>query len=228
LDIGGAETGQKINTKRRHAVDDKLTAAVSNLEETNALAIVKDRLDHGQDPASIFRACQEGMVEVGKRYENCEYYISDLLLAGAIFKEAAFMLTPRMKASESLSGGKVVIGTVKGDIHDIGKDIVVTMLKAANYEVYDLGVDVPSQRFIDVLKETKAPVVGLSALLTTAFDSMKETVSALNAAGLRSRVKVMIGGGPVTEETVSYTGADARGRDAQAAVTLCNRWIKEG
>ena len=131
-----------------------------------------------------------------------------------------------MKPTESLPRGKVVIGTVEGDIHDIGKDIVVTMLKAANYDVHDLGVDVPPQRFVDALKETGAPVVGLSALLTTAFDSMKETVSALNAAGLRSRVKVMIGGGPVMEDTVNYTGADARGRDAQAAVTLCNQWIK--
>jgi methanogenic corrinoid protein MtbC1 len=207
-------------------MDDKLTAAIANLEEPNVLAMVKDRLDGGQDPASIFKACQEGMVQVGKRYESCEYYISDLMLAGAIFKQVAATLSPMLKPLDSLPRGKVVIGTVKGDIHDIGKDIVVTMLKSANYEVYDLGVDVSPQRFVDVLKETGAPVVGLSALLTTAFDSMKETVSALNAAGLRSLVKVMIGGGPVMEETVNYTGADARGRDAQAAVTLCNQWIK--
>ena len=209
-------------------MDDKLIAAIADLDEPNVLAMVMNRLEGGQDPASIFRACQEGMVQVGKRYENCQYYISDLMLAGAIFKQAATLLIPKLKPSESIPRGKVVIGTVEGDIHDIGKDIVVMMLKAANYDVHDLGVDVPPRRFVDVLKETGAPVVGLSALLTTAFDSMKQTVSALNAAGLRSRVRVMIGGGPVTEETVNYTGADARGRDAQAAVTLCNQWVKEG
>ena len=209
-------------------MDDKLIAAIADLDEPNVLAMVMNRLEGGQDPASIFRACQEGMVQVGKRYENCQYYISDLMLAGAIFKQAATLLIPKLKPSESIPRGKVVIGTVEGDIHDIGKDIVVMMLKAANYDVHDLGVDVPPRRFVDVLKETGAPVVGLSALLTTAFDSMKQTVSALNAAGFRSRVRVMIGGGPVTEETVNYTGADARGRDAQAAVTLCNQWVKEG
>ena len=125
------------------------------------------------------------------------------------------------------SRGKVVIGTVKGDIHDIGKDIVVSLLKAANYDVRDLGVDVPPQKVVDTVKETGATVVGLSGLLTIAFDSMKETVAALATAGLRSKVKVMIGGGFVSETVQHYAGADAWGTDAQAAVSLCNQWIKE-
>jgi 5-methyltetrahydrofolate--homocysteine methyltransferase len=120
----------------------------------------------------------------------------------------------------------VVVGTVKGDIHDIGKDLVVGMLKAANYDVYDLGVDVPPEKFIEVINETAAPVVGLSALITTAFESMKDTVDAIKEAGIRSLVKIMIGGGPVNQEVVEYSGADDWGADAQEAVTLCNRFME--
>jgi len=207
-------------------MDDKLTDALANLEENAVLALVKERLESNQDPLAILRACQEGMLQVGKRYEACEYFVSDLMLAGEIFKQVADVLSPKLKGVAARPRGKVVIGTVKGDIHDIGKNLVVTLLRAANYEVYDLGVDVPPRRFVEVLKETGAPVVGLSALLTVAFDGMKETLAALDGAGLRRQVKVMIGGGTITQETVAYIGADAMGRDAQAAVTLCNQWIK--
>jgi methanogenic corrinoid protein MtbC1 len=118
----------------------------------------------------------------------------------------------------------VVVGTVKGDIHDIGKDLVVSMLKAANYEVIDLGVDVPPAKFVEAVQASQARIVGLSGLLTVSFDSMKSTVAALETAGLRSGVKVMIGGGPVTEQVRAYVGADALGADAQVAVALCNQW----
>jgi len=207
-------------------MEDQLTVALANLEESNVLAQVNERLKAGHDPLAILKACQEGMIRVGKRYETCEYFISDLMMAGEIFRQVADLLTPKIKRSDAPSRGKVVIGTAKGDIHDIGKNLVVALLKAANYEVYDLGVDVPPERFVEVLKESGAPVLGLSALLTIAFDTMKQTVAALDTAGIRKQVKVMIGGGPTTEETVAYTGADAMGRDAQSAVTLCNQWIR--
>jgi methanogenic corrinoid protein MtbC1 len=135
------------------------------------------------------------------------------------------MVKPKLTTTgESKKLGKIVFGTVAGDIHDIGKDIVVFMLDVSGFEVHDLGVDVPVQKFVDKIKETGAPIVGLSGFLTLAFDSMKETVEAMKAAGLRNRVKVMIGGGQITEEVKSYTGADAYGKDAMAGVTLAKKW----
>jgi methanogenic corrinoid protein MtbC1 len=166
------------------------------------------------------------MVLVGKRFEENTYFISDLMMAGELFKQAGEILGTKMDLSGDASREKVVVGTVKGDIHDIGKDLVVGMLKAANYDVYDLGVDVPPEKFIEVLKETGALVLGLSALITTAFESMKDTVDAIKEAGIRSQVKIMIGGGPVNQEVVAYSGADDWGADAQEAVTLCNRFME--
>ncbi len=206
-------------------MSDPLATALSDLEEESVLKMTKDRLDAGEDPLAIMKSCHEGMVLVGKRYEESEYYVSELIMAGEIFKEAMTVLDPHLKADAGGTRGKVVAGTVKGDIHDIGKDIVVTLLKAANYDVLDLGVDVPPQKFVEAVKNSGATVVGLSGLLTISFETMKETVSALEAAGLRPRVKVMVGGGPVNEMVRAYVGADAFGADAQSAVTLCNQWI---
>jgi methanogenic corrinoid protein MtbC1 len=208
-------------------MSDQLTTAMADLEEGTVLKLVQQRLDAGDNPLAILTSCREGMTLVGKRFEACEYYVSELVMAGEIFKQATALLSSRLKSDAIGQRGKVVIGTVKGDIHDIGKDIVVNLLKAANYDVRDLGVDVPPQKVVDAVKETGATVVGLSGLLTIAFDSMKETVNALAAAGLRPKVKVMIGGGSITETVQRYTGADAWGTDAQIAVSLCNQWIKE-
>ena len=199
---------------------------LANLEEEAFLNLLQEELDGGADPVAILEDCRAGMVLVGKRFEEDTYFISDLMMAGELFKQATNLLGPKMQLSGDASRGKVVVGTVKGDIHDIGKDLVVGMLKAANYDVHDLGVDVPPENFIDVLKETKARVLGLSALLTTAFESMKDTVDAIKEAGIRSEVKIMIGGGPVNQEVVEYSGADDWGADAQEAVTLCNRFMK--
>lgn len=198
---------------------------LADLEEEAFLNLVRQELDAGADPMTILEDCRAGMVLVGKRFEENTYFISDLMMAGELFKQATKMLGPEMLLSDA-SHGKVVVGTVKGDIHDIGKDLVVGMLKAANYDVYDLGVDVPPDKFIEVLKETGAPVLGLSALITTAFESMKDTVDAIREAGIRSQVKIMIGGGPVNQEVVKYSGADDWGADAQKAVSLCNRFIE--
>jgi methanogenic corrinoid protein MtbC1 len=206
---------------------DQLATTMADLEEAMVLKLVQQRLDTGEDPMMILTSCREGMVLVGKRFEAGEYWVSDLMMAGEIFKQVSGLLSSRLKTDAIGKLGKVVIGTVKGDIHDIGKDIVVSLLNAANYDVRDLGVDVPPQKVIDVVKETGATIVGLSGLLTVAFDSMKETVAALAAAGLRPKVKVMIGGGSVSEKVQHYTGADAWGTNAQSAVSLCNQWIKE-
>ncbi len=199
---------------------------LADLEEEAFLGLVRQELEAGVDPLTILESCRKGMVLVGKRFEENIYFISDLMMAGEMFKQATNILAPKMKLSGEANRGKVVMGTVKGDIHDIGKDLVVGLLKAANYEVYDLGVDVAPERFVEVLKETKAPVLGLSALITTAFESMKDTVDALKEAGIRSQVKIMIGGGPINQDVVIYSGADDWGADAQEAVTLCNRFME--
>ena len=204
-------------------MSDQLKQALSDLEEETALKLVQERLDAGDDPLSIIAACREGMADVGKRYEANEYYVSELIMAGEVFKQAMAKISTKFQTDSGPKRGSVVIGTVKGDIHEIGKDIVVSLLQAGNYNVIDLGVDTPPEKFVEAVKESGATVVGLSGLLTVSFDAMKETVAALKNAGLP--VKVMVGGGPVTEQVRAYVGADALGADAQAAVSLCDQWI---
>ena len=206
-------------------MDEQLKQSLSDLDEGTVLRLVQQRLDAGDDPLSILAACREGMAQVGKRYESGEYFVSDLIMAGEIFKEARALVGARFKTDGGPKRGKVVIGTVQGDIHDIGKDIVVSLLSAGNYDVMDLGVDVPPVRFVEAARQSGATVVGLSGLLTISYDAMKATVAALEAASLRPRVRVMIGGGTVTEQVRTLVGADAMGKDAQAAVTLCDKWI---
>jgi len=202
-----------------------LTELIADLEETATVAAVRRQMQEGRDALAILKDCQAGMVKVGEKFEKGQFFISDLMMSGEIFKQVGEILAPGMKGSAGPPKGKVIIGTVAGDIHDIGKDLVVMMLRSANYEVTDLGVDVPADRFVEAVKQTGATVVGLSCLLTTAFDSMKATIKALNESGLRSKVKVMLGGGPVDKKACEYAGADAWGTDANAAITLCKEWI---
>ena len=203
----------------------ELVKNVSDLKEEEVLNQVRRDLDAGTDPMAILDECRDGIVLVGEKYENGEYFISDLMMAGEIFKQVSKILGPAFKTAGAPTKEVVVIGTVKGDIHDIGKNLVVGMLQAANYGVKDLGVDVPPQRFVEAVQETGAKVLALSGLLTLAYESMKETVSALDSAGLRPMVKVMIGGGPITENVCKYSGADGWGTNPQAAVKYCNEWI---
>jgi len=206
-----------------------LVSALADLKEKEALKIVEDRLNAKEDPLKILDDARRAMEIVGKRFADSEYFIPDLVYAGEILKAITEKVKPKLtKAAETKRLGKVVFGTVAGDIHDIGKDIVVFMLDVNGFEVHDLGVDVPAQKFVDKIKESGAPVVGLSGFLTLAFDSMKQTVDAMKAAGLRDKVKVMIGGGQITEEVRKYTGADAYGKDAMAGVALAKKWIGAG
>ncbi|MBN1315277.1 MAG: cobalamin-dependent protein [Anaerolineales bacterium] len=198
---------------------------LADLEEDAVITLVKEKIDQGADPLLIFDACRRGMILVGEKYECKEYFISDLMMAAEIFKQISIMLEPMLAGKTSETRGAVVIGTVQGDIHDIGKNLVVGMLRAAGFNVHDLGVDVPPEKFIAALRETGASVLALSGLLTIAFDSMKATVEAVNQAGLNG-VKVVIGGGPVTEDVKKYTGADAWGASAQAAVNQAAQWME--
>ncbi len=205
---------------------EKLAQKLAELDEEGVLALVGSELDGGTDPLEIFDACRDGMVLVGERYEQGDYFVSELMMAAAIFKEVTGTLEPALAGRTAETRGSVVVGTVQGDIHDIGKDLVVGMLQAAGFEVHDLGVDVPPAAFVEKVAETGATVVGLSGLMTTSFDPMKATVAALQDAGLRPGTKVMIGGGPVTEQVQTYTGADGWGNNAQTAVKLANQWME--
>ncbi len=206
----------------------ELAKLLSDLKEPEALAFVEKALGKGVDPMDLLGQAKEGMKIVGQRFADEKYFIPDLVFSGEILKRIVKLLEPHLKAKKGKEAerlGKVIIGTVEGDIHDIGKDLVVFMLDVSGFEVFDLGIDVPAQKFVDTIKETGSNVVGLSGFLTLAFDSMKETVDAIKGAGLRDQVKIMIGGGQIDAEVESYTGADAYGRDAMDAVKLAKAWI---
>lgn len=204
-----------------------LVKAIVDLREEEALRITQERLAAGEDPLNILQDSRNAMEIVGKRFEDKEYFIPDLVYSGEILREIAEIVTPKLeKTVQTERLGKVIIGTVAGDIHDIGKNIVTFMLDINGFEVYDLGVDVPAQNFVDKIEETKAGVVGLSGFLTLAYDSMKETINIIESAGLRDKVKIMIGGGQINDEIRKYTGADAYRPDAGGAVSLAKEWTR--
>jgi len=206
----------------------KLVQALADMREEDAVARAHELLDGGAEPIAVLDGCREAMKIVGRRFENGQYFIPELILAGEMVTQISNLAKARMTADPGAKVkrlGKVVIGTVAGDIHDIGKNIVVFMLDVDGFEVYDLGVDVSPQAFVSKITEVKPDVVGLSGFLTLAFDAMKETVEAIEAAGLRDSVKIMIGGGAVDEQVKAYTGADAYGPDAMAAVSLAREWV---
>lgn len=203
----------------------ELVNLLSDLKEQEAIAFVEKALGEGVDPMGLLGDANEGMKIVGQRYASEKYFIPDLVFSGEILKRIVKMLEPHLKTGEeSKRLGKVIIGTVAGDIHDIGKDLVVFMLDVNGFEVIDLGIDVPAQKFVDTIKETGSKVVGLSGFLTLAYDSMKETVDAIKEAGLRDKVKIIIGGGQIDEQIKDYTGTDAYGRNAMEAVNIANQW----
>ncbi len=203
----------------------ELIEAITEMREEDAVAIARRLLDAGVDPLEVLDACREAMAIIGRRFETGESFIPELILAGEILSQISAVVKPRMQQSaESHKLGKVVLGTVQGDIHDIAKDIVGFMLDINGFEVTDLGVDVAPEKFVAAVKETGAKIVGLSGFLTLAFDPMKYTVQALKNAGLAD-VRIMIGGGQIDENIRQYTGADAYGKDAMAAVAIAKSWI---
>jgi len=204
----------------------ELTKALVDLQEEKAIKLTNQMLESGTDPNAILVEARDGMELVGKRFGEGEYFLPELIFSAEIFKEITEIIKPKMQTEVKQEKiGKIIVGTVAGDIHDIGKDIVVFMLDISGYEVYDLGVDVPAAKFVEKIQETGAPVVALSGFLTLAFDAMKDTVEAISAAGLRDKVKIMIGGGQIDEEIRKHAGADAYGRDAMAGVALAREWI---
>jgi methanogenic corrinoid protein MtbC1 len=202
----------------------ELINAITEMREEDALAITNQLLDEGADPMGILEACRSAMEVIGDRFESGDCFIPELILAGEMLTQISEVIKPRMEEEASQEVlGKVVIGTVEGDIHDIAKDIVTFMLEINGFEVTDLGVDVPPARFVETVKVKGADIVGLSGFLTLAYDPMKETVIALREAD--PEVKIMIGGGQIDEQIRQYTAADAYGRDAMAAVALAKEWV---
>ena len=205
---------------------DKLVHAIADMREEEALGLVEKMVERGVGPMEILDAAREAMGIVGKRYEDGTYFLPELMLSGEMINQITDILKPELsKLPAAKQHGKVVIGTVKGDIHDIGKDIVAFMLDVNGFEVLDLGVDVSPRKFVEAIQSFGPQVIGLSGFLTLAFDTMKETIEAIDQAGLRDGVKIMIGGGQVTEEIRKHAGADGYGRDAMAAVKLAKDWI---
>jgi methanogenic corrinoid protein MtbC1 len=199
---------------------------LADLEEEEVIKLTKQRLEAGDAALAILEDSRKAMEIVGQRFAEGNYFIPELVYSGELLKQITELVKPHLAQSgETKHLGKVVIGTVAGDIHDIGLNIVDFMLGVNGFEVYNLGVDVPAAKFVEKMKETKAPVLGLSGFLTLAFDSMKETVEALETAGIRAKMKIMIGGGQMDDEVVKYAKADAYGKDAMAAVFLAKKWI---
>lgn len=203
-----------------------LVSLLADLKDKEVLELVKQRLGAGEDPLKILEDSRKGMEVVGKRFADDEYFLPELVFSGDLLKQVTELVKPHLKqAVETKKLGKVVIGTVAGDIHDIGLNIVVFMLDVNGFEVYNLGVDVPVEAFVNKVKETGSPILGLSGFLTPAFEAMKETVEAIEAAGMRDKVKIMIGGGQLDEDVRKYAKADAYGKNAMAAVALAKGWI---
>jgi methanogenic corrinoid protein MtbC1 len=204
----------------------ELVNAIADMNEGEALKLVREMVEGGSEPMAILGAAREAMDLVGQRYDAGSYFLPELMLAGEMLNQITDIVKPELAKSPEIGRrGKVLIGTVEGDIHDIGKDIVTFMLDVNGFEVLDLGVDVSPQKFVEAIEDFQPQVVGLSGFLTLAFDAMKETVEAIKTAGPQDGVKIMIGGGQINEQIRQYTGANAWGQDAMGAVSLAKNWI---
>jgi methanogenic corrinoid protein MtbC1 len=206
-----------------------LVNAVAEMMEDEAMTLTRKYVEEGVPAIQIIDAYKEALGIIGKRFEECTYFVPELILAGEMMKAASEIITPLMKGGESNVEtqriGKLLLGTVEGDIHDIGKDMVHMLMDINGFEVKDLGVDVPAQRFWDECQEFRPDIVGMSGLLTLAYESMKQVVDGLKAMGARDKVKVIIGGGQMDDQACNYVGADAFVTDAVAGVNICKGWV---
>ncbi|HHU29797.1 MAG: cobalamin-dependent protein [Bacillota bacterium] len=207
---------------------EKLIAAVTELEEDEVLKLAEKALREGMEPVELLKTINLGMHNVGKLYEEKTYFIADLIMAGIIFKGVLGLkgMQEVFYSKDQKKIGRVVLGTVAGDLHDIGKDIFRGFMEANNFEVIDVGVDVPKDVFVRKVRENKPDILGLSGILTYTVEVMKEVVDALMEAGIRDSVKVIVGGGHLTDATSRYIGADAYANDAFDGVKICLQWMQ--
>ena len=201
-----------------------LSRAIEEGNREKAVQLTTEALGADANPKDIIaHGLQAGMGVVGEKFSSGEYFLPDMLMAARAMKTALEVLKPLLEKTGIPTIGKVVIGTVEGDMHDIGKNVVATFLSGSGFEVFDLGNNVPDKKFIDEVREKKPDILGLSALLTTTMPNMSRVIKALDAAGLRSSVKVIIGGAPVTQDYANYVGADAYAHDGGRAVPVCKQ-----
>ena len=199
-----------------------LARAIDEGDREQAVALAKQALDNGIDASEIInRGLQAGMAVVGDKYSSGEYFLPDMLMAARAMKTALEEIKPALGKTGVPTIGRVVIGTVAGDMHDVGKNVVATFLGGSGFEVYDLGLNVADQAFIDEVRARKADILGLSALLTTTMPLMGRIIQLLDEAGMRSSVKVIVGGAPVTQVFADYIGADAYAHDGGKAIRVC-------
>ncbi|HHV35617.1 MAG TPA: 5-methyltetrahydrofolate--homocysteine methyltransferase [Syntrophomonadaceae bacterium] len=201
---------------------EELKNAIVELEADKVISSVKAGLEEEANPMDMVEGLQAGMVEIGNRFAKGEYFLSELIMSGEIMKNAMALIEPKLAGLEQEYKGNIVIGTVKGDIHDLGKNIVIMLLKGSGYNVIDLGVDVPAEKFIEAVKEHEAPLLAMSVLLTGCQDPMKDTIKAVRDAGLND-VKVLIGGNYIDEKVKEYCGADYFGTTADEGVKVANQ-----
>ena len=203
-----------------------LAEALVDFDQDFVLAEINKRLDEGEEPIQIVRELQRGMGLIGERFNSGEFFLSELLMSADLFTKAMDILEPQLAGTVQETIGKIVIGTPKGDIHDIGKNIFCVVAKGAGFEVHDLGVDVPVNRFVEVVEEIRPQILGFSALLTTAFEPMKQVVDQLAEKGLRESLKVIVGGGVTTETVKKYLGADGQAIDAIDGLNQCKKLLQ--
>ncbi|MGQ9722247.1 MAG: cobalamin B12-binding domain-containing protein [Candidatus Jordarchaeum sp.] len=207
---------------------DELLDAMANLERSKLLENVKKEIKKGEDPLEIIDRLSQGLKIVGDLYDKKEYFLAELITAGEIFQNAFQEIKPVLekKGLKTQVKGKIVIGTVRGDLHDIGKNIVITMLVSSGFYVEDLGVDVTPERFIEAIREVNADILGMSALLTVALEAAKETIKLLEKDNLKDKVKVICGGAAFDENTAKKIGADAYAKDPLEAVKICQKFLE--
>lgn len=206
-----------------------LTEAVGDLDEATVTSMISDFVatnPSNEEAQTAVNACQKGMVIVGELFEKNEYFVGDLIYAGELLSKAIEILKPVLGAVNSQKVGTIVIGTVQGDLHDIGKNIFSGMAEAVGFEIIDLGIDVQSSEFVEKVKEINPQIVGLSGVLTLSLDSMRKTVDELKLAGLRESIKIIIGGNPVTEDACKQIGADAFTINAAEGIKICQGWVE--
>jgi trimethylamine corrinoid protein len=204
----------------------QLIEAIADMREEEALKLVREMVESDSDPLAILEASREAMDLVGQRFEEGTYFLPELMLAGDVMNQITEIIRPKLaEMPDRERHGRVLIGTVEGDIHDIGKNIVSFMLDVNGFEVLDLGVDVPPKKFVEAIQEFQPQIVALSGFLTLSFDAMKNTVTAIESAGLREQVKIIIGGGQINEEVKEYAGADGYGKDAVAGISFAKKWV---
>ena len=206
----------------------QLSHLIAELEEDIVLALVKERLKNGDDPLQIINECNEGMREVGQRYEQGEYFVAGLIMSGEIFREVVEMVQPILEQqADGGASGRVLVGTVSGDIHDIGKNMFGMLLSCHGFDVIDLGVDVPPDVFAAKVVDIKPDIVGLSGLITASFETMKETIAALRTQAKENKLifPIIIGGGMIDNQICQYVGADYWMPDAMAGVRLCEELL---